>query len=501
MRLLYIDIDSLRPDHLGCYGYHRDTSPNIDRIAEQAVRFDNVYITDAPCLPSRTALWSGRCGFRTGVVNHGGEAATPFNPGQSRRFRDQFGTEGWMACLRNLGMKTVTISSFGERHSAWHWYAGFNEIHNPGYFGMDSAEQVEPIALDWLERNGTDDNWFLHVNLWDPHTPFRVPQEYGDPFADDPLPDFFTGEMWQRSWDGYGPHSPQEPNDFHTDLDWVASFPRHLRQIDGMDAVRKWVDGYDTGVRYADDAVGRIVEKLQALGIYEETVVVIGADHGENIGELNIWGDHQTADQITCRVPLLIRWPGLTDGGRVDRGLYQHYDWAATTIELLGGNVPGSWDGESFAAAFRDGTSDGREYVATSQGAWSVQRGIRWNGAGGHTGEPGHAYMLLETYHDGYKMLDDVMLFDLTSDPHETQNLAGERADVAAHGLALLADWKRGMMQRSDHDVDPLATVLQEGGALHTRGRLRRYIERLKATGREQHAAYLAVKHPREARE
>ena len=60
MRILFIDIDTLRPDHLGCYGYHRDTSPNIDRLAQDAVRFENNYVSDAPCLPSRTALWSGR---------------------------------------------------------------------------------------------------------------------------------------------------------------------------------------------------------------------------------------------------------------------------------------------------------------------------------------------------------------------------------------------------------------------------------------------------------
>ncbi len=73
MRIFFVDIDTLGdPDHLGCYGYHRDTSPNIDRIAENAVRFENNYVTDAPCLPSRTALWSGKHGFRTGVVGHMG---------------------------------------------------------------------------------------------------------------------------------------------------------------------------------------------------------------------------------------------------------------------------------------------------------------------------------------------------------------------------------------------------------------------------------------------
>ena len=68
MRILYIDIDSLRPDHLGCYGYHRSTSPNIDAIAAEGVRFTNCYATDVPCLPSRTALFSSQFGIHNGVV-------------------------------------------------------------------------------------------------------------------------------------------------------------------------------------------------------------------------------------------------------------------------------------------------------------------------------------------------------------------------------------------------------------------------------------------------
>ncbi len=59
MRILYFDIDTLRADHLGCYGYHRNTSPTIDTVAKDAVRFDNCYVSDAPCLPSRSATWSG----------------------------------------------------------------------------------------------------------------------------------------------------------------------------------------------------------------------------------------------------------------------------------------------------------------------------------------------------------------------------------------------------------------------------------------------------------
>jgi arylsulfatase A-like enzyme len=120
MRILYLDIDSLRPDHLGCYGYHRDTSPNIDSLAAQGIRYDNFYVSDAPCLPSRTALWSGRFGIHNGVINHGGTAADPFLDGPSRGFRSTLARTSWMFALRQLGMRTITISPFGERHAAWH---------------------------------------------------------------------------------------------------------------------------------------------------------------------------------------------------------------------------------------------------------------------------------------------------------------------------------------------------------------------------------------------
>jgi len=86
VRILYIDIDTLRPDHLGCYGYLRPTSPNIDALAAGALVFDNVHASDVPCLPSRTALLTGRFGIHNGVVNHGGTDADPVTDGADRQF-------------------------------------------------------------------------------------------------------------------------------------------------------------------------------------------------------------------------------------------------------------------------------------------------------------------------------------------------------------------------------------------------------------------------------
>ena len=128
MRILYIDIDACRPDHLGCYGYHRTTSPKIDRIASEGVRFTTYYAPDAPCLPSRTALFCGRFGIHNGVVNHGGVAADVPVEGPSRVFKSAFSQSVWMSRLRGQGIHTVCISPFAERHSAWHFNIGFNEI-------------------------------------------------------------------------------------------------------------------------------------------------------------------------------------------------------------------------------------------------------------------------------------------------------------------------------------------------------------------------------------
>jgi len=108
MRILMLDIDTLRPDHLGCYGYHRDTSPHIDSVAAEGVRFDQYFCSDAPCLPSRAALWTGQFGIHTGVVGHGGTAADMRLEGANRAFRDPR-LDYLPGVLRKAGLRTVTV--------------------------------------------------------------------------------------------------------------------------------------------------------------------------------------------------------------------------------------------------------------------------------------------------------------------------------------------------------------------------------------------------------
>jgi choline-sulfatase len=500
MRVLYIDIDSCRPDHLGCYGYHRATSPAIDRIAAEGMVFTQCHASDAPCLPSRTALYSGRFGIHTGVVGHGGTAANPKIQGQGRGFRDTFDEQGLARQLQKLGFHTAMISPFGQRHAAHWFYAGFNEIHNTGLGGMESAEQVWPVTEDWFAANARRDHWFLHLNFWDPHTPYRVPSAYGNPFARDPLPAWMerdTDALLARHNRQTGPHSSLDVAMYDDAED--PRFPRHPGKVTDRASLRRMIDGYDTGIRYVDDHIGRIVARLQEAGVYEDTAIIISADHGENQGELGIYGEHGTADAATCRIPLIIRWPGGARG--VNRAFHYNVDLAPTLMDLLGGDPQPLWDGSSFARAVREGQSAcGRDEIVISQCAHVCQRSVRWD-----------RWLYLRTYHDGFHLFPQEMLYDLETDPAEQNDLAPSLPELCREGAWRLARWHDAQMQRmaqqSSDSVDPLWSVIREGGPFHARlvapgnpgGRpgFERYLARLEATGRSDGAAALRERYAR----
>jgi arylsulfatase A-like enzyme len=494
MRILYLDLDTLRPDHLGCYGYHRNTSPNIDRIAAQGVHFDNYYCSDAPCLPSRSALMTGRFGIHTGVVNHGGACADPRIDGAGRGFRDSLSSTSLPATLKQAGLHTVFIGGFGERHSAWCFYAGFREIYDTGKGGMESAEEVTPTVLDWIERNAAKDDWYLHVNYWDPHTPYRAPAGFGNPFADDPLPAWITAEVLEEHKRHAGPHSALDLYMYHGDPD--PRWPRYPGELHDMADLRRFIDGYDCGIRYMDDHIGQLFAALEKAGVMDDLAIIISSDHGENLGELGLYGEHGTADHITCRIPMIIRWPfdGLRTGpggaqGGVDKGLHYNLDLAPTLAELFSRPARPHWDGESFAPAITRGAECGREHLVISQCCHVCQRGVRWGD-----------WLYMRTWHDGYHLFPDEMLYNVAGDPHEQRNLAHARPDLCAEGLRRLTAWHDRMMATmpAGYTEDPMRIVLAEGGPFHARGFLKNYVSRLEGTGRGYAVEELKRRHPRE---
>ena len=481
MRVLFLDLDTLRPDHLGCYGYARNTSPNIDRIAGEGVRYTQYYCSDAPCLPSRAALMSGRFGIHSGVVGHCGTAADLRLDGASRGFRDRISGEGLASIFRRQGMRMVSVSPFAERHAAWWFYAGMTEMYNTGRGGMESAEEVTPTALEWIERNAVEDDWCLHVNYWDAHTPYRAPGEFGNPFADDPLPEWITEETLARHREMVGPHKAREISMFDNRED--PHYPRHPGELQDMAGLRRMIDGYDCGIRYMDGHIGQLFAALQAKGIFEEMAIIITSDHGENMGELGIYGEHATADGITPHIPMIIKWPGA-QRGHVDDGFHYNLDLAPTLADLFDQPRQPSWDGASYAGSVLHGDACGREYLVLGQCAHVCQRAVRFRD-----------WIYMRTYHDGYHLFPQSMLFNLADDPYEQHDLAQQCPELCDEATRYLNDWHDTMMAGMHGAVDPLWTVMQEGGPCHTLGQLEGYLAYLAQTGRDRAIPELLQRH------
>ena len=484
MRILFLDLDTLRPDHLGCYGYVRNTSPSLDWVAGEGTRFDHYYCSDAPCLPSRAALVTGQFGLRSGIIGHGGTVADPRLEGRSRAFRTSFYQHSLWSFLRRQGLRTVSVSPFAERHSAWWFNAGFDVVFNPGKGGMESAEEVTPWVTEWLERHAREDNWLLHVNYWDPHTPYRAPAEFGNPFADDPVPSWLTPEILEEHRRRPGGHGSREMNMWNAES--PPQYPRHLGEVRDLQDFRRMVDGYDCSIRYMDDHIGRLLNMLSDAGVLEDTAIIVTSDHGENLGELNCYGEHGTSDYITHRIPMVIRWPDCRQG-HVDAGLHVNLDLGPTLADLFGAEPCPQWQGRSYAAALQTGAECGRDYLVLGQCCHGAMRSVRFG-----------PWIYIRVYHDFYHLYPREMLFDVEADPHELHNLAAERPEVCDRAARLLLDWHDEMMAGMPDAVDPLWTVMREGGPHHSRGQLARYCERLEQTGRGEHIAELRRRHPGE---
>jgi arylsulfatase A-like enzyme len=423
-------------------------------------------------------MFSSKYGIHNGVVNHGGAAADKRPIGADRPFNHHHTPyQAWVESLRFKGHHTAMISPFPGRHAAWHVLEGFLEMQDTGKHAGETAGDVSAEALRWIHGRGAEkEDWLLYLNFWDLHTPYRTPESYGNPFEHDPAPVWLTEEIIAKQRECYGTMSAR-------DLPKGRQWPNLPDEIGSREDFKRWIDGYDTAIRHVDDHVGKLLQALEDQGILEETVIIVSADHGENQGELNIYGDHQTADHITSRIPLIVAGGEIVKG-RVDEDFHYNIDLGPTLVEMTGGARSAKWDGVSFLPALTDGQPAGRPYLVVSQMAWSCQRSVRFDN-----------WLLIRTYHDGLKEFPPLMLFDIDNDPHETTNLAEERPLVTAQGLQLLDEWVAEQMAVSDYPTDPMWQVIREGGPYHTRGSLDDYLERLRQTGRHEAAERLASRY------
>lgn len=269
-------------------------------------------------------------------------------------------------------------------------------------------------------------------------------------------------------------------------------YPRYLGELRTMADVKRLLDGYDCGIAYMDSHIGQLFAKLKEKGVWDDLAIIISADHGENMGELGIYAEHATADTATCRIPLIVRWPGGRRG--VDSSLHYNLDLAPTLAELFGEARAAGWDGQSFAQAILPNTTDekdvqntGHSYLVISQCAHVGQRSVRWG-----------PWLYMRTYHCGYHLFPDEMLFNVEQDPHLQNDLAASHMDICERCGSFLQEWEIKMHSSmpAGYTEDPMRTVLSEGGPTHApEDDLPRYLARLRATGRGHHADALELRY------
>ncbi len=482
MRILYIDLDCCRPDHLGASGYPRPTSPNLDRIAAEGVSFDHCYCSNSPCLPSRASLFTGRFGFNNGVVAHHGvgEQLCPLSSGHWRdRERPMLQDHLWQH-----GLKTVSFSSFADRHNAWWFCAGWEEQHCfTRKRGQERADEVNEAFIPWLRGNGCADNWFIHLHYWDMHSHYRTPPEWVGRFRDAPPPPWPDQAAIDRHQAIYGPRTAVDLYTEYEDSPTggyrrpVSYMPDAIRSTDDLKAL---IDGYDASIAYADHHVGQVLDVLAGLGVLEETAIVVSGDHGDSFGEHGQYMDHGIANEAVHRIPMIVRWPGLTRPGHCQSLIYG-LDLGPTLCEILGLPLPAGWDGQSFAPALRGQPFAGRPYLVWDHGIYTFTRAVRTQD-----------WLLLLVLHPGLYPYDEpVLLHDMRADPHQERNLAAERPDISGQLMARLEEWRQEQI-RASGGPDPLEAMVPSGPFLYYTPE--KMAERLVLTGRGERVPELQAR-------
>ena len=446
MRIVLFDIDCLRPDHLGCYGYNRPTSPNIDKIAQQGMRFNSYYCADSPCMPSRMGWSSGRFGTRNGVVSNVGVGAE-FHIRTRSYGGPQPDNEMLMRQLRKVGCDPVSFSNFADRHSAVWFMCGWTEFHTPSLkSGAETAEEVNTPVMRWLKDNAKRDNYLLHINYWDTHRTYKMDATWADRFKDYPVTQTWPDEeAIKRHQTIKGPFTAH--SQFVDDKSRVPLMPGSISSRRDFEHM---ITGYDSAIAYADHHIGIVLDELARQGVLDDTAIIITSDHGDNFGEHGVYSDHVCADEAIHHIPLIIKWPGVTKPNQTCDSFLYNIDLPPTLCEMLGAEKPADWDGVSFAPQLKGQPGVERDHLVWGHALYTVQRAVRTR-----------QHLMVHTYDNmGYSM-DEVELYDIANDPYQTKNIRDEHPDIVCSHEYLLKHWMDEQKAKPHAIPDPMEAVLK----------------------------------------
>jgi arylsulfatase A-like enzyme len=330
--VVLITIDALRPDHLGCYGYRRDTSPNLDKLAAGGVRFTDCISQAAVTVPSIPSIM-------TSLYPHEHRVVTLAQDNAIRQ-------PTLAGILRSNGYATGLFIGHALERS------GVSKGFGTAYFNIGAdAKLLNSKAIEWLSLN-KGKKYFLYLHYLDTHAPYHAPQVYRDLFLEDGL--YRTGKHLPISTDARRPYTSDE------------TIPFYAAQA-GVDSVDYYVSLYDAGIRSTDEQVGLLLEAVKEHDrrYNTDTLVIISADHAEYLGEHHIYFAHgHNLFDAVIKVPLVISGPGIPQG-KVIREQAGLIDIMPTVLDFLKVPCREKLSGVSLLGAIRGNSRHAGRIIAS----------------------------------------------------------------------------------------------------------------------------------------
>lgn len=391
--VVLISIDSLRADHLGSYGYDRDTSPAIDTLAEQGVRFGRAASVTSWTLPSHMSLLTGRSMLGHGVVTDDRSLTTDV-PTLAEQFS-------------KLGYQTHAIVSAPYLNSRYGFARGFDQYDDKTIYFETNEDSYKSVtgprlvdtAISFVEARASASPFFLFLHFWDAHYDYAPTPPYDTMFDPDYEGDV-TGEnfYFDRS--------------INPDMN-----PRDLEHILAL---------YDGEIRLIDDQIARLRTALAAKGLADNTVFVVTADHGDEFFEHGEKGHHRTLYEEVLWIPLVVNVPGTRRDRSVIDEQVSLIDIAPTLLSLVGGEPLEGVEGRDLSPLWTGKPSAARPAYAElyRKGSLNIQASASLGGR-------------KVIHHFNRRILE---AYDLASDPGETTTLASDTA-LASSMTSRLAAW------------------------------------------------------------
>lgn len=401
--IVLLGIDSLRRDHMSCYGYRRLTTPQLDRFAQESTLFEQTFSPYIPTTSAYASMLTGQDLFTTQVValRHKG----PLRP--------EIPTLAEI--LRNQGYATTSVGFTGNPSSR-----GFDKyLDFPGWGSWNEgrspkAQNLNDVALPELDRLARQrDPFFLFLRHMDPHSPYLPPAPFERMF--------YHGNEFDRRNRSMEPVMAFKPfRDFFAS--WMPPAVTDKEYI---------IAQYDGAIAYMDAAIRSIFTALEARGLAEETIVVVNGDHGETLYDHDCYFDHHGLYEPTLIVPLILRYPGKLPAGTRISGYNQHKDLVPTLLELAGiATEELHFDGASLLPMVRGEVASHASEFYITECTWMRKHGWRTPN-----------WKLIVALEPDFHFKAPVELYNLYEDPTESVNLAETYPEIVAELTRRMHAW------------------------------------------------------------